>query len=147
MSGKFNLIIFFEKKISAEKNIFRKKNIFFRKKKLKKKVLLARSLAKFLNRLKVPFGKTDFGGPFLLKNREKSSCTPCFALPKIAFRATFVCSFLSPKVAAKIARRQAPVLLCEIRMQQPGYLKAPSYSVFAATRPLLLLRLLLLLLL
>ena len=63
MSGKFNLIIFFEKKISAEKNIFQKK-IFFRKKKLKKKVLLARSLAQFLNRLKVPLERQILGVRF-----------------------------------------------------------------------------------
>ena len=44
---------------------------YFQKKKLNKKVVLAGSLANFLSRIKVPRGKTDFGGPFLSRKSRK----------------------------------------------------------------------------
>ena len=38
---------------------------------MNKKVVLAGSLANFLSRIKVPRGKTDFGGPFLSRKSRK----------------------------------------------------------------------------
>ena len=81
-----------------------------------------------------------WGSVFVKKIAKNARSFFALLCQKSLFEQLLCAPFLSPKLVAKIARRQAPVLLCEIRMQQPGYLKAPSYSVFAATLPLLLLR-------
>ena len=73
------LFFFPAEKISAE--IFLKK--IFSEKKLNKKVVLAGSLAKFLNRLKVPFARQILGVRFCQENREKCTFFLCFAMPKI----------------------------------------------------------------
>ena len=129
---------FFSGRKNFRPNFFEK---IFSEKKVEQKSGFSGEPCKFSESHQSTAWKDRFWGSVFVKKITKNARSLLVLLcQKSLFEQLLCAPFLSPKLVAKIARRQAPVLLCEIRMQQPGYLKAPSYSVFAATLPLLLLR-------
>ena len=105
---------FFSKKKFRPKKIFsEKKNIFSEKKKLKKKCAFSEEPCKFSESHQSTALKDQFWRSIFAKKIAKNA-RPLLALlcQKSRSEQLFCALFLSTKVAAKIARRQAPVLLC-----------------------------------
>ena len=122
MSGKFYKIFFFWKKNFGRKK-FSEKNIFQKKKiEKKKKVLITWGLANFLNRIKIPRGKTSFGGPFLLRKSRKIHVPSLLCYAKNRVPSNFFPLFFCLQKLLQKSREDKPpscFAKCECNLDNP----------------------------
>ena len=72
-------------------------------------MLIARSLANFLNRIKVPLGWLDFGGPFLTRKSRKCKPSVCLCYAKNRCLSNFSVLFFCRQNLLQKSRQDKPL--------------------------------------
>ena len=85
-------------------------------------MLIARSLATFLNRLKVPLFETSFGGPFLLRKSRKMHVPSLLCYAKNRSPSNFCVLFFCRQKLLQKSREDKPLSCfakCECNLDNP----------------------------